>query len=90
MDIHWQITTITQLGQTTDFSKHQIINIACQISSNLNLQKEKYFNAKENRNVAVHFLGIKGNFVTKINELFELQKYDQNLTMNLKISQSLF
>lgn len=32
----------------------------------------------------------KGSFVTKINELFELQKYDQNLTMNWKISQSLF
>lgn len=46
------------------------------------LANEKYFNAKENRNVAVHILGIKGSFVTKINELFELQKYDQNLTMN--------
>lgn len=32
--------------------------------------------------MAVHILGIKGSFVTKINELFELQKYDQNLTMN--------
>lgn len=48
------------------------------------MQKEKYFNAKENRNVAVHILGIKGSFVTKINELFELQNYDQNLIMNWK------